>query len=383
MLDTAADTVNTRAPARPGNNPASLELVGLNKRFGNRWAARDFNLVLPAGKLLVLLGPSGSGKTTTLNMIAGFISPDRGSILLDGSDVTPIPTHRRNFGMVFQASTLFPHLTVAENICYGLKLRKVPSEMQKRKLAEMLTLIDLPGREDAYPAQLSGGEQQRVGLARALTLEPRLLLLDEPLSSLDAKLRRQIREEIRSIQLRHGITTVMVTHDQEEALAVGDVVAVIDQGALQQADTPENVYRDPANAFVAGFVGENNLLPGVIAAVEPHTVKVTVDGGYVVTAARPSSHAGQGDKVLVVVRPENMTTRSLNGANAATGKPGENVVTGTVRVAQFLGTRKRCVVNLDGGGPNLNVDAPPYADIHPGSKAEISWRGDDSRVVTR
>ncbi len=358
-----------------------LKVVGLNKRFGERWAARNLSLEVPKGKLLVLLGPSGSGKSSTLNMIAGFLSPDSGRVIVDGDDLTEVPTHRRSFGMVFQASTLFPHLTVAGNIEYGLRLRKAPGAHRRERLAEMLAMIGLEGRESAYPAQLSGGEQQRVALARALAVEPRLLLLDEPLSSLDAKLRRQIREEIRTIQVQREITTVMVTHDQEEALAIGDIVAVIDQGALQQADTPENVYRNPVNAFVAGFVGENNLLSGVVVEARHDRVAVRLESGLTVMGGPAAGELSKGDRALVVIRPDEAVIRPIGqrGPNVDTAE--WNSAAGAVRMTQFLGARRRCVVDLEPGPMSLEVDAPPYSSFRSGDRVEVRWRVDGSRIM--
>lgn len=355
----------------PANGPPGLELVGLNKRFGQRWGARDLSLTVPHGKLLVLLGPSGSGKSTTLNIVAGFTPPDSGRVRVGGIDLTDVPTHRRNFGMVFQANTLFPHLTMEQNILYGLALRKVPATEQKSKLGRMLEMIGLAGREQSYPAQLSGGEQQRVALARALVLAPRLLLLDEPLSALDTKLRRQIRDDIRAIQLQHEITAVMVTHDQEEALAIGDIVAVMDQGKLQQIDTPERIYRSPANAFVAGFVGENNLLEGKVVETQEGTVTVRLADGSIVEGRAPGASLARNSHVLVVLRPDSIEAQSGNG-------PG---IPGQVRVVQFLGSKLRYIVELAGAGKRVNVDAPPPAALQTGTDVRLAWRRDDALVV--
>lgn len=364
-------------------SPAGLQIVGLTKRFGERWAARNLHIEVPKGKLLVLLGPSGSGKTSTLNMIAGFLSPDAGRVLVDGEDVTDIPTHKRGFGMVFQASTLFPHLTVSENIEYGLKIRKAASGQRQLRIAEMLSMIGLQARSGAYPAHLSGGEQQRVALARALSIEPRLLLLDEPLSSLDAKLRRQIREEIRTIQLQRGITTVMVTHDQEEALALGDIVAIIDQGILHQADTPENAYRNPSDAFVAGFVGENNLLSGVVETAGPELAAIRLpEAGTLLFASRVQAGIKAGDRVLMVVRPDQVVIGKDDGCSGDSDSADWNCLRGSVRVTQFLGARKRCVVEFQRDTKSIDVDAPPYLNIASGDMVYLRWRRDESRIIS-
>lgn len=357
---------------------AGLKLVGLNQRFGPRWGARDLNLDVPSGKLLVLLGPSGSGKSTTINIIAGFQKPDSGRVLIDGQDITDVPTHKRNFGMVFQANTLFPHMSVEENIRYGMKLRKMSLDEQKKTVAELLALIGLEGREQAHPGQLSGGEQQRVALARALALRPRLLLLDEPLSALDAKLRRRLREEIRAIQLRTGVTTVMVTHDQEEALALGDIVAVMNDGVLQQADTPERLYTNPDNAFVSGFVGESNLVDAEIASIDDRRVAIKLGDGRIVHARRTEKTTAPGQAVLMVLRPDEISIDS----NPAGGPPpasdsAVSTLTGVVRVAQFLGSKRRYVVELGEGAPKLDVDALTSTALNPGDAVVLRWQSDN------
>ncbi|MGE3066670.1 MAG: ABC transporter ATP-binding protein [Hyphomicrobiaceae bacterium] len=373
--DPAGQSAAGAAGVVPGSASPGLELIGINKRFGQRWGARDLNLAVPRGKLLVLLGPSGSGKSTTLNIIAGFTAPDSGRVLVEGQDLTAVPTHRRNFGMVFQANTLFPHLTMEENILYGLSLRKVPAAEQKSKLTRMLEMIGLSGREASYPAQLSGGEQQRVALARALVLAPRLLLLDEPLSALDTKLRRQIRDDIRAIQLRHGITAVMVTHDQEEALAIGDIVAVMDQGALQQIDTPERIYRNPANAFVAGFVGENNLLEGTLVDMAGGMASVRLADGVVVQGAAPKSKLVSGARVLLVLRPDSIEATPVgNGRGAA-------MLAGEVAVVQFLGAKVRYIVEVQGSGRRINIDSPLPVRLNAGDRVELGWPSGEALVL--
>ncbi len=237
-----------------------LELVDLTKEFGSTKAVDHLRLSIEKGEFVSLLGASGCGKTTTLRMIAGFTEPTQGKILLDNNDITHIPARERNMGMVFQSYALFPTLTVFENICFGLRLRKQSNEQIKRKVRELLEMGHLEGLADRYPMQLSGGQQQRVALLRALAIEPSVLLLDEPLSNLDAKLRVEIRKEIRRMQSLLHITTVYVTHDQEEALAVSDKIAVMHQGIIQQCDTPIEVYSHPTNQFVSDFIGRSNFL---------------------------------------------------------------------------------------------------------------------------
>src|ERR671925_541311 len=243
---------------------AFLELDAVRKEFGDVVAVEGFDLAAEKGEFVSFLGPSGCGKTTTLRMIAGFELPTNGTIRIDGADVTYRPPNRRNVGMVFQSYALFPNMTVADNIGFGMKVRGRPRDQIRQKVGELLDLIHLPGRGDRFPWQLSGGQQQRVALARALAIEPQVLLLDEPLSALDAKIRVALRHQIRSIQRQLGITTVYVTHDQEEALSLSDRVVVMSEGRMEQVGTPFEIYNFPSTAFVASFVGTLNVLPGVV-----------------------------------------------------------------------------------------------------------------------
>jgi putative spermidine/putrescine transport system ATP-binding protein len=241
---------------------ARLELTGLTKTYGDVRAVTGVDLDIREGELVVLLGPSGCGKTTTLRMIAGFVAPTSGEIRLGGSDITRRPPWKRNTGLVFQSYALFPHLNVTENIAFGLRMRKLPQAAVAAKVAEVLRLVRLEGLAERLPRELSGGQQQRVALARALVIEPDILLLDEPLSNLDAKLRGEVRVEIRELQKKLGLTTVMVTHDQEEALTMADRLVVMSNGEVQQVGSQRELYEKPANTFVAGFVGRTNLIRG-------------------------------------------------------------------------------------------------------------------------
>src|SRR5262245_9044803 len=241
---------------------ARLELQHLTKRYENFTAVREVNLDVAEGEFLVLLGPSGCGKTTTLRMVAGFITPTAGMIRLGGKDITVLPPWKRNTGLVFQSYALFPHMSVAQNVAFGLDMRKVPKPEIETRVKEALKLVRLEGLSERLPRQLSGGQQQRVALARALAIRPDLLLLDEPLSNLDAKLREQVRIEIKELQRKLGITTVMVTHDQEEALTVADRLVVMSEGSVRQIGTQRDLYERPADRFVAGFVGRSSLLTG-------------------------------------------------------------------------------------------------------------------------
>ncbi|WP_055588078.1 ABC transporter ATP-binding protein [Peterkaempfera griseoplana] len=251
------------APAVREAGGATVEFRGLRRSFGATTALDGLNLTARPGELLALLGPSGCGKTTALRMLAGFEHPDSGEVLVDGKDVTPVPAHRRDAGMVFQSYSLFPHLTAADNVAFGLKVRGTGRAERRARAAELLALVGLPQLADRYPHQMSGGQQQRIALARALALRPRVLLLDEPLSALDAKVRLTLREEIRRLQQELGITTLFVTHDQEEALSMADRVAVLRAGRLEQCAAPAELYARPATAFVAEFVGTMSRIPAL------------------------------------------------------------------------------------------------------------------------
>jgi len=254
---------------------ARLVIEHLSKRYGETSVVKDLSLDIPQGEFLVLLGPSGCGKTTTLRMVAGFIEPSGGSITLDGRDVTTLPPWKRNTGLVFQSYALFPHLTVDENVAFGLEMRKVPAQEMRERVCEALRLVRLDGFGDRLPRQLSGGQQQRVALARALAFRPDVLLLDEPLSNLDAKLREEVRVEIRELQQKLGITTVMVTHDQDEALSMADRLVVMAHGEVQQVGSQRDLYERPAGRFVASFVGRSNFLEGSLTGPRRFTISTT------------------------------------------------------------------------------------------------------------
>jgi len=285
-----------------------VQVDGVSKRFAHRvkgeiYAARDVRLDVGPGEFLTLLGPSGCGKTTTLRMIAGFEMPDSGRIRFGGQDVTALPANQRNIGFVFQNYALFPHLSVFENVAYGLRVRGQSAESITQSVAEVLALVGLTGYEQQFSGQLSGGEQQRVALARAIVIHPRVLLFDEPLSNLDAKLRVQMRREIRDLQRRLGITTVYVTHDQEEAMAVSDRIAVMNQGSVIQIGSAEDLYHRPASPFVAQFVGRVNLLGGRVVEIAGDTARIEMLGSIIAAKALPGGIA-PGDAVQLVLRPE-------------------------------------------------------------------------------
>jgi len=341
---------------------ASVEvrLEGLSRHYGTVVALDNLDLTIRPGELIALLGPSGCGKTTTLRLLAGLEDADTGSINVAGRDITHLPASKRDMGMVFQAYSLFPHMTVQENVAFGLRLRRQSAAARDKRAMEMLELVELASQADRFPHQISGGQQQRVALARALAIEPQVLLLDEPLSALDAKVRAQLRDQIRRIQLEVGITTLFVTHDQEEALAIADRVGVMRAGRLEQLAVPTEVYSRPASAFVAEFVGLSNKLAGTVSG---STVTVR---GQELPLVDSSTPAGS---VIALVRPEAVTL-----ASDSSGDSGP--LTGTVIATTFLGATSRVTVDLGDVTILAQLRTSEAADLPAGSRVSLTIRPD-------
>ena len=353
---------------------AFLSLQGVTKRYPNGFVAvDDLDIAVPRGQMLGLLGPSGCGKTTTLRMIAGLVPIDRGRLIVDGRELSATPPHRRDIGLVFQNYALFPHMTVGENVAFGLEMRGVPRGEIRGRVEEALAMVRLPGFAERKPRDMSGGQQQRVSLARALVIRPRLLLLDEPLSNLDAKLRDEMRIEIREIQQKLGITTVFVTHDQVEALTMCDLVGVMNKGRLAQLGSPNDIYERPASMFVADFVGRINRLPCTV-----------VDAGRV----RAGDHLWRCDTrglpagpAVAVIRPHRIhltANRDPSLLSAAT-----NSASGTVRGVTYIGDVVQFDVALNGGGTVLRVEQHTRGEglrHHQGDAVLCEWAPEDMRV---
>ncbi|HET7716567.1 MAG TPA: ABC transporter ATP-binding protein [Bauldia sp.] len=344
-----------------------LDLEGVQKVYGQNTVVQNFNLSIARGEFVSFLGPSGCGKTTTLRMIAGFEVPTAGTIRIDGRDVTDLKPNQRNVGMVFQSYALFPNLTAAENVAFGLRVAGQPREAIRKRVEEMLSIIKLPQLGDRYPYQLSGGQQQRVALARALAVSPAVLLLDEPLSALDAKIRVSLRQEIRSLQRELGITTVYVTHDQEEALSMSDRIVVMSEGRMEQVGTPFDIYNYPATRFVASFVGTLNIMDAKI--VDPLSGRLAIDGQEVVST-RGMNGVRAGETRPIALRPEAIT---IDG-----GGDDRNRMEGTIEEVAFLGAVVRIRVRFGENAVWLDTfNNPGVAPPARGSKATVSFGRSD------
>jgi len=337
-----------------------VTMENVTKRFGEITAADDVNLTINDGEFFTLLGPSGCGKTTTMRMIAGLEFPTSGTIYYDDEDVTQEPSFKRNTGMVFQNYALWPHMKVNENVAYGLEVRKTPKDVVTKTVEDVLQLVGLAGMGDRFPNQLSGGQQQRVALARVLVIEPGILLLDEPLSNLDAKLRVEMREEIKSIQRKLGITTIYVTHDQEEAMAVSDRIAIQDHGRIMQVGSPKEIYDKPENLFIATFIGKGALIEGMVEELG-ETIKVNVGGSFIEGVNTGNTPLEEDQHVACVIRPESFFLVEPDEPH--------NTLEGVIEWSAFLGPTTE--VNIVIGESNFMIDAPTDGDYVHGEKLTV------------
>ncbi len=359
------------------NAGKAVELRGIVKQFGSVTAVQRMDLDIEEGSFVTLLGPSGCGKTTTLRMIAGLIEPSDGDIRIKGRSVNAIPIHKRNLGLVFQNYALFPHKTIFDNVAFGLKYRGVSKSDIAERVARTLELVQLPDVGGRHPRELSGGQQQRIALARAIVIEPDVLLLDEPLSALDANLREDMRVELKRIQAKLGITTIFVTHDQSEALAMSDTIVVMSKGHVEQVGGPEEVYVNPASAFVARFLGNSNLLPATITARRGDSVSVRMEGvGELAVPAARSRAMKEGEAAMLVVRSERLYLRedATDLGDDAIALPGE------VTAVDYQGQAARYFVSVAGH----QMQALNMIERHPfrqGARVQAVIRGRDCALV--
>jgi putative spermidine/putrescine transport system ATP-binding protein len=352
-----------------GSSGTSVLLQDLTRVFGATRALDGLSIEMAPGELVALLGPSGCGKTTALRIVAGFEFADAGSVLIDGKDISNVPASRRDMGMVFQSYSLFPNMSALDNVAFGLRMRKMAAGERRKRAAGLLDMVGLADQAAQYPHQLSGGQQQRVALARALAIEPRVLLLDEPLSALDAKVRQQLREQIRLLQQQLGTTTLFVTHDQEEALSMADRVGVMLQGKLEQIAAPDELYADPATAFVAEFVGVMNRIPGELQSAGT----VAVLGVTVPVRGESQAEAFGGDRAVdVLVRPEGLRMEVIENGN------------GIVTTRTFLGSVTRVGVMLSGDvAVRIDKSSSEAAALAPGTSVSVTLPPEAVHVVPR
>ena len=361
---------------------AQLDLRGLTKVFGTFRAVSDVSLSIPAGTFVSLLGPSGSGKTTTLNLIAGFLAPDAGDILFDGEPVSGIPSHKRNIGMVFQSYALFPHMTVADNVGFPLRMRtSLRGDSARQRVRDMLSLMQLSHLESRYPRQLSGGQQQRVAMARALVSAPRLLLMDEPLGALDKKLREQMQLEIKRIHRTVGTTIVYVTHDQSEALTMSDLVVVMHESRVAQVGAPRTLYDAPASVFVADFLGDSNLIPVEVSEVSDATIRVTTADGKTFNVERHDGAPSGGAKAALLVRPADVSVVHGSSSDSASASAAAQTVSGTICEISYHGDGYRVGIPLGGGTLRAIVPRGEGVALALGQTVTFSWSVRAARVL--
>lgn len=365
--------MSIESPHVPHASSSFLRLEQLTKRFGGAAAVEDLTLSIDGGEILALLGPSGSGKTTTLRLLAGFEGPDSGRVILEGQDITRVTPVQRRFGMVFQHYALFPHLDVAGNVAFGLRSRDLRGKALAERVGEALRLVDLDGFEERRVSQLSGGQQQRVALARALAPEPRVLLLDEPLSNLDPSLRERTRRELRAMIHRIGITTVLVTHEQEEAFDLGDRVALLADGRLEQVGIPDELYGTPRTPFVAGFVGRSSTLDAIVRRRDDHGIAIEVEGIPWTLASFPREawNSAVTDRAILVVRPE--------GVRFVESGPG--VLAGEITERRFTGALTLYTMETE-GRQTVEVSAHPEAAAV-GDRVSVALTGIGAHVFPR
>jgi iron(III) transport system ATP-binding protein len=363
---------------------AEVRLEKVGKRYGDQWVVRNVDLHVQRGEFFTLLGPSGCGKTTLLRMIAGFAQPDVGVVSIDGQAVNQVPPWRRDVGLVFQSYALWPHLTVFDNVAFGLRERKVPRDEIGRRVRAALDQVELKGTEARRPSQLSGGQQQRVALARTLVIQPRVLLLDEPLSNLDAKLRAEMRLELQKLQSNLGLTTIYVTHDQEEALALSTRIAVINHGEVVQQGEPRAIYEQPSNDFVAGFIGQANLLPAIIDQVLDHSLRVAIENGATIEIPMPpmpssSAPFRAGEAVRLSVRPEAIEIR-----DASDQASGGNWVSGKIAASAYQGAFVEYEITVVGKAFKARVANPKGKTLYQrGDEVRLSFAAEDLVVVPK
>jgi spermidine/putrescine transport system ATP-binding protein len=385
------DALHTSAdkPASSAKPAPIIEFDNVTKRFGETVAVDGVTLQIHEGEFFALLGPSGCGKTTLLRMIAGFETPSEGRILIDGKDVAPLPPNKRPVNMVFQSYAVFPHMKVADNVAYGLKMDGVPPEERATRVREALELVKLDGLGKRMPDQLSGGQRQRVALARALIKRPRVLLLDEPLSALDAKLRNQMRSELTSLQKRVGITFIMVTHDQDEALAIATRCAVMNRGVLEQVATPTDLYESPNSRFVADFVGSVNLFEGVLEQVGADHARVRCGELPAPVYVDRNVAAARGAVVWLALRPEKIEMHKSGEGRAPVklddAPEGANVVPGVIRDIVYLGSETNYEVEIEGGRRvktfRSNLTRHDQEDFTRGEAVWLAWRACSPAVL--
>jgi len=354
----------------------NIVIENLSKSFGDVIAADDVSFKVDSGKILTLLGPSGCGKTTVLRCICGLETPDSGDIYIGGSLVNDVPTNKRGIGMVAQTWAVWPHMRVRENLAFGLKIKKVSEQEIKKRIKEILKMVNLEGKEERYPSQLSGGEKQRVALARAIIVDPTVLFLDEPLSNLDAKLRKNTRIELKKIQKELNITTLYVTHDQEEALVIADEIAVMNKGKLCEVGSPEMIYTKPSTEFVADFIGENNIMQGMVSEIYDNNIVTVETKNGLKLKANKTFKVAKGNSVYVTIRPENIfMSRDLKDSY-------DNILEGRTIYSSFLGKNTEHHIELE-CGDILKASFPMRQKMRLGSDIIIGFDSLDCNIISR